>query len=175
MSASTKWGEMLQEKNDEAGAVHGEHGWWVPDADSAHPTRQNRQSRRIAVLKASAFRTLGGLAIAAVLWLLDLRHGAALLAMVVIGLSVLSVLWPVVGAAIDAGIARVAASIGRFVATVMLAIVYFFVITPVSLYLRLVGRNPLASPGLPRKAPGPPSRVYPIQRWLAANSLWNRK
>ena len=86
--------------------------------------------------------------IAAALWLLDARLGAAVLAMVVIGLCVLAVASPAAGAAIDAGISRVAASVARLVATVMLAIVYFVVITPVSLFLRLTGRNPLASPGL---------------------------
>ena len=139
---------MLQEKYDEAAIVHGEHGWWVPDADSAHPTGQDRRSRRVAAVKASAFRTFGGLAIAAALWLLGLRHGAVLLAIVMISLAVLSLAWPAAGAAIDAGVARLAAAIGRVVATIVLAIVYFLVVTPISLYLRLSGRNPLAVSGL---------------------------
>ncbi|KUI23446.1 hypothetical protein AU193_01495 [Mycobacterium sp. GA-1285] len=86
--------------------------------------------------------------VAAVLWLLDVRLGAVLLTFVVIGLALCSVAWPAVGSTIDAGIARVAAWVGRLVSTVVLALVYFVVITPVSLYLRLFGRKLLASPGI---------------------------
>lgn len=92
-------------------------------------------------------RMAGGLVFAAILWLLDLRLGAALVVVAVLALSLVSVVSPAAGAMIDAGVARVTAPIGRLVATILLAVVYFLVITPVSFFLRLFGRDLLSSPG----------------------------
>lgn len=139
---------MLQEKQDEVVTVGDEHGWWVRDGRSDQSTEQDRRSRRVTALKSSALRTLVGLLFAAILWLLDVRLGATLLVFVVIALAVIAVVWPAAGATIDRGIAKVAGAVARVVATVVLATVYFVVITPVSFFLRLFGRNPLTSPGV---------------------------
>ena len=150
MSASTKWGKMLQEKYDEAAAVHGEHGWWVPDADSAHPTGQDRRSRRVAALgkasRVSDSRRAGNLAAAAG-WSMYGSEPRYSRWWSSASLYLRSPTGRPRGRR-STSISRMAASVGRLVATVMLAIVYFVVITPVSLYLRLTGRNPLNSPGL---------------------------
>ena len=92
-------------------------------------------------------RMAGGLVFAAVLWVLDLRLGAALVVVAVFALSLLSVASPSAGVMIDAGIARATVPIGRLVSTILLAIFYFLAIAPLSLFLRLVGRNPLVSSG----------------------------
>lgn len=85
---------------------------------------------------------------AGILWVLGLRLGAGLVVVAVVALSLISVACPTRGKMIDAGIARVTAWVGRFAATILLAIVYFVVITPASLVLRLFGRDPLFSPGI---------------------------
>jgi len=91
-------------------------------------------------------RLVGGLVFAGVLWVLNLRLGAALVVVAVLALSLISIVSPTAGTRIDVGIAKVTAPIARSVATILLAIVYFLVITPASLFLRLFGRDPLISP-----------------------------
>ncbi|OBI80256.1 GDSL-type esterase/lipase family protein [Mycobacterium sp. E740] len=135
---------MLREKFDEAATVDGDYEWWAAEAGAPGPTRR---SARAAAVKASALRTFGGLVVAAVLWLVGLRLGAVLLTAVLIALAVVSIAWPSVGATIDGAIARLAGWVGRLVAAVVLALVYFVVFMPISLYRRMFGRDLLASPG----------------------------
>lgn len=124
----------------------GEYAW--PKSRSARGLvdGQNQSSGRSAVLKAILMRMAVGLGFAGTLWVLDLQFGAALVLVAVLALSLLSIVFPAAGTRIDVGIARVTAPIVRSVSTITLAIMYFLVITPVSVGLRLVGRDPLAPP-----------------------------
>ena len=128
-------------------AVDGGGGWTEPGAGRAGPDRPNQPSPRSAALRASAARIAGGLVFAAVLWLFGLRFGAAFVVVAVVVISLVSVVSPSIGSKIDSTIALVATAIGRFLTTILLAIVYFLVVAPVSFFLRLFGRDLLESPG----------------------------
>ncbi len=125
----------------------GEYGWPGTGAGPRVSAGRLQPSPSSAPRRAATIRGGGGLAFAGVLWVLDLRLGAALVVVAVISLFLVSVFYPAAGRMIDAGLVKVARSIARTVSTSLLAMVYFLLITPVSLFLRLVGRDLLAAPG----------------------------
>lgn len=121
-------------------------GWSGPGAGPGPPHPHAERSPRAAAIKASATRVAGGLVFAAILWLFDLRLAAALVVVAVLVLSLISIVSPPTGEKINRAIVFITKPIGRVLATALLAVVYFIVVTPVSLLLRLVGRDLLESP-----------------------------
>ena len=98
--------QHLSIEDDVAG--DGVGGWPEPGAGRAAPDRPEQPSPRSAALRASAARIAGGLIFAAILWLLDLRLGAALVVVAVVVISLVSVVSPPIGSKIDSTIALVA-------------------------------------------------------------------
>lgn len=120
-------------------------GWSGRGARPGPPP--DRPSPRTSALRGAATRLAGGFVFAALLYWFDLRLAAALVIVAVLTITIVSIVSPPIGARIDQAIVFVTAPIGRFISSVMLAAVFFLVITPVSAVLRLFGRDLLEAPG----------------------------
>jgi len=115
--------------------------------------------------------------VAGLLWVLELRLAAVLVAVAATVLTVVGVAWPALSARIEHGLARFGVLVGRAIGLVLLTLVNLLVFAPIALVMWLCRYDPLA-PGVRR---GDASfwhahagRSLPKRQFADERALWTR-
>jgi hypothetical protein len=141
---------------------------WSEVPASSHDAAPGRWHRFL-------FRVVLPVGFAALLWAIDLRIAAVIVAVAATILTVIGVMWPALSMRIEHGMARFGVIVGRAIGLALLTLVNLLVFAPVALVMWLFRYDPLA-PGVRRDEASywhaHRGRSLPTRQFADERALW---